>query len=202
MITKNNKFVYCLKLIFIFYILPTVVIIIGALLFVPNSINLVTASFQKNWIEIIDQQIKFKRSAYNELFLPNTQTGKFNYDEVKLINDLSSESLTDWAHANKFFLNTYKDNLYTVNSVGNIYVTNLSDFIKLKVDKSVGLQSDFDHSFKVLDFIIVDNSIIISAFKIENNCAQYTLFIDELTDSFNSNFSGVFEELFRFKLNG
>jgi len=184
MIKINKKFIYWLKLVFIFYILPTAVIILGALLTIPNSVNLVTALFRKNIIEIIGQQIKFKRSSYNHLFLPNTQTGKFNYDTVKLTNDMSSKSMSNWAKY-KFFINSYNDNLYTVNSAGDIYFTNLSDFINLGIDNSIALESNFDPAYKVLDFIILDKNIIISAFKIENNCSHYTLFIDALSDKLN-----------------
>ena len=124
------------------------VVFIVAILIIPNSANLISSAFQKNWIEIIDLQIKFKRSAYNQLFLPNTQTGKFKYDEVKLTNDLSNDSMANWAKY-KFYINPYKDKLYTVSATGKIYFTNLSDFITLKVDMSVALKSDFDLGFKV-----------------------------------------------------
>ena len=173
-----------LKLIFFFYLLPISLIIGSIIIYVPNSINIISAGFQKDWIEIIGQQVKYKKSSYNELFLPNTQTGKFSYEKIKLKNDLSNNSMANWGKY-KFFINPYKKNLYTVSSSGKIFMADLDKLVNQKIDNSIPVKNNFDSSFRVLDFIIFDNKIILSGFKIDEKCSHYNLFISKLSQTLN-----------------
>jgi hypothetical protein len=182
------RILYITKLIFLFYLLPLLIFVAASLLLIPNSIERAKNLLKINIVEFIKLQVKIKKSSYNKTFLPNTQTGVFGYNVVKLTNDLSNP-LRGSNSKYKFFIDIHDDDLYTINSLGNVYVTKLRDFLGNKADNSKIVQTNFDSNFQVLDFIVDNNIMIISAFKLENNCANNTLFIAELSDTFN--FEGV-----------
>ena len=115
---------------------------------------------------------------YNENFLPDTQFVKSNLNEINL-------HLESWKSSNynkQFFIELYENDLFIIQSAGNIFkVSNIDSYTLDKKFEKVLIKSNIfkylnTNFVHILDSLLVDNTIYISIkFKENENCNKYKI---------------------------